>query len=48
METWLLEAYAFIVCWDKDSLTSEQTEIIEVLKNIEENPYPFEVVECEP
>lgn len=31
--------------WNKDNLTSEQTEIIEELKNIEENPYPFEVVE---
>lgn len=47
-ETLLQEAYAIIEGWDKDSLTSEQTEIIEVLKNIEENPYPFEVVECEP
>ena len=44
----LQKAYAIIEGWDKDSLTSEQTEIIEVLKNIEENPYPFEVVECEP
>jgi hypothetical protein len=26
-------------------LSSEQTEIIEELKNIEENPYPFEEVE---
>jgi len=26
-------------------LTSGQTEIIEELKNIEENPYPFEEVE---
>lgn len=39
------EAYAIIEGWNKDNLTSEQTEIIEELKNIEENPYPFEVVE---
>ena len=31
--------------WNKDNLTSGQTEIIEELKNIEENPYPFEEVE---
>ena len=40
------EAYAIIEGWNKDNLSSEQTEIIEELKNIEENPYPFEVVEC--
>lgn len=39
------EAYAIIEGWNKDNLSSEQTEIIEELKNIEENPYPFEVVE---
>ena len=42
------EAYAIIEGWNKDNLTSEQTEIIEELKNIEENPYPFEEVECKP
>ena len=42
------EAYAIIEGWNKDNLTSGQTEIIEELKNIEENPYPFEVVECKP
>ena len=42
------EAYAIIEVWNKDNLTSEQTAIIEELKNIEENPYPFEVVECKP
>lgn len=42
------EAYAIIEGWNKDNLSSEQTEIIEELKNIEENPYPFEVVECKP
>ena len=39
------EAYAIIEGWNKDNLSSEQTEIIEELKNIEENPYPFEEVE---
>ena len=39
------EAYAIIEGWNKDNLTSEQTVIIEELKNIEENPYPFEEVE---
>ena len=42
------EAYAIIEGWNKDNLTSEQTAIIEELKNIEENPYPFEGVECKP
>ena len=42
------EAYEIIEGWNKDNLTSEQTAIIEELKNIEENPYPFEVVECKP
>lgn len=45
-EVLLQEAYAIIEGWNKDNLSSEQTEIIEELKNIEENPYPFEVVEC--
>jgi hypothetical protein len=44
----LKEAYVIIEGWDKDDLTPEQTEIIGELKNIEENPYPFEVVECNP
>ena len=44
-EVLLQEAYAIIEGWNKDNLTSEQTVIIEELKNIEENPYPFEEVE---
>lgn len=44
-EVLLKEAYAIIEGWNKDNLTSGQTEIIEELKNIEENPYPFEEVE---
>ena len=44
-EVLLQEAYAIIEGWNKENLTSGQTEIIEELKNIEENPYPFEEVE---
>lgn len=44
-EVLLQEAYAIIEGWNNDNLTSGQTEIIEELKNIEENPYPFEEVE---
>lgn len=44
-EVLLQEAYAIIEGWNKDNLTSGQTETIEELKNIEENPYPFEEVE---
>lgn len=44
-EVLLQEAYAIIEGWNKDNLTSGQTEIIEELKNIEENPYSFEEVE---
>lgn len=47
-EVLLQEAYVIIEGWDKNSFTSEQTEIIDELKNIEENPYPFEIVECKP
>ncbi len=43
-ETMLQEAHAIIDSWDKNALTSEQMEIIGELKNIEENPYPFEEV----
>lgn len=46
-EVLLQEAYAIIEGWNKDNLTSGQTEIIEELKNIEENPYPFEEFECD-
>ncbi len=44
-EPMLQETHAIIEGWNKDMLTSEQVEIIGELKNIEENPYPFEVVE---
>lgn len=36
------EAHEIINTWNKEELTIEQEEIIEELKNFEENPYPFE------
>lgn len=39
------EAHAIIDTWNHSSLTLEQADIIEELKNIEEKPYPFEEVE---
>lgn len=41
-ESMLQEAHSIIDSWDHSALTTEQAEIIEVLKNVEENPYPFE------
>lgn len=38
------EAQKIINTWNKTELTLEQAEIIEELKNFEENPYPFEEV----
>lgn len=38
------EVRTIIDSWNKDMLTSEQIEIIAELKNIEENPYPFEEI----
>lgn len=43
-ETLLQEAYAIIDGWNKENLTKEQAEVIEELKNVEDNPYPFEEV----
>lgn len=43
-ESMVQEAHAIIDGWDKAILTIEQTEIIEELRNIEDNPYPFEEV----
>ena len=43
-EAMLQEAHSIIDNWNKSALTTEQTEAIEELKNIEENPYPFEVI----
>lgn len=39
------EAYTIIDSWDKTKLTPEQVEIMEELKNFEDYPYPYEVVE---
>lgn len=39
------EAHAIINTWDKLKLTLEQVEIIEELKNFEENQYPWNEVE---
>ncbi|WP_276858146.1 UpxZ family transcription anti-terminator antagonist [Bacteroides fluxus] len=41
-ESMLQEAHSIIDSWDKNTLTFDQMEIIGELKNIEENPYPFE------
>lgn len=39
------EAHAIIDSWVTFRLTAEQKEVIEELKNIEENPYPWEIVD---
>ena len=39
------EAHTIIEGWNKDMLTSEQIEIIAELRNVEENPYPIEIIE---
>ena len=44
-EGMLQEARAIMDQWNRAALTSEQKEIMEELKNIEENPYPFEVLD---
>ena len=44
-EDLIQEARAIIHTWKKEELTLEQIEIIEELNNIEENQYPFEVLE---
>lgn len=38
------EAHAIICTWNKEAFSSEQTEIIEELNNIENNPYPWEEI----
>lgn len=43
-EVMLREAYAIIDKWDKSDLIAEQMDVIDELRNIEENPYPFEVM----
>lgn len=44
-EALLQQAHTIVNDWNDKILTKEQTEIIKELKNIEENPYPFEEVE---
>ena len=39
------EAHSIINTWDMASLTPEQKEIIGELKNMEENQYPFEIID---
>lgn len=40
----LKEVHAIIDSWDKSTLVAEKLEAMEELKNIEENPYPFEEI----
>lgn len=40
----LKEVHAIVDSWDKSTLVAEQLEVLEELKNIEENPYPFEEI----
>lgn len=44
-EDMVQRAHVIINGWNKTALSVEQMEAIEELKNIEDNPYPFEVVE---
>ena len=44
-ESLLKEAHAIIDGWGKEVMTAEQVELVKELRNIEENPYPFEEVE---
>lgn len=43
-ESLLKEAYAIVDGWNRPDLTVEYLETIEELKNMEGNPYPFEVI----
>lgn len=43
-ESLLKEVHAIVDSWDKSTLVAEQLEAMEELKNIEENPYPFEEI----
>lgn len=44
-ESLLQEAHAIMDQWDEKIMTSDQREIMEELKNIEENQYPFEEIQ---
>ena len=43
-ESLLKEVHAIVDGWDKSTLIAEQLEAMEELKNLEENPYPFEEI----
>ena len=43
-EFMLQEAHAIIDSWNKEIFTIEQMEVMKDLKNIEDNPYPFEEI----
>ena len=43
-ESVLQEAHFIVDGWCKREMTAEQMEVVKELKNIEENPYPFEEV----
>ena len=44
-ESLLREAHTIVDSWDKEAMITEQVEAVKELRNIEENPYPFEEVE---
>ena len=44
-ESLLQEAHTTVHSWDKEAMITEQVEAVKELRNIEENPYPFEEVE---
>ena len=43
-ESLLKEVHVIVDSWDKSTLVAEKLEAMEELKNIEENPYPFEEI----
>ena len=44
-ESLLQEAHTIVESWDKEAMITEQVEAVKELRNIEENPFPFEEVE---
>lgn len=44
-ESLLQEAHTIVDSWDNEAMITEQVEAVKELRNIEENPYPFEEVE---
>ena len=44
-ESLLQEVHTIVDSWDKEAMITEQVEAVKELRNIEENPYPFEEVE---